>query len=80
MARTYPEIEGDTPSIILPQPIPLRAMQQGHLGPETPRSVGFFDCSGPASRGVHQVWFVDGKTVHFAGRAPGHDPPGKPLT
>jgi hypothetical protein len=55
-------------------------MQQGHLGPETPRSVGFFDCSGPASRGVHQVWFVDGKTVHFAGRAPGHDPPGKPLT
>ena len=31
MARTYPEIEGDTPSIILPQPIPLQSMQQGPL-------------------------------------------------
>ncbi len=37
--------------------------------PEAPRSVSFFDCSGPASRGVHQVWFVDGKTIHFAGGA-----------
>src|SRR6185437_10981489 len=27
--------------------------------PEAPRSIGFFDSSGPASRGVHQVWFVD---------------------
>ncbi len=42
--------------------------------PENPRSVGFFDCSGPASRGVHQVWFVDGKTVHFAGGAPDFTP------
>src|ERR1700760_2345374 len=23
--------------------------------PEQPRAIGFFDCSGPASRGVHQV-------------------------
>jgi hypothetical protein len=43
--------------------------------PETPKSVGFFDCSGPKSRGVHQLWFVDGKTVHCAaGGAPGFDP------
>ena len=42
--------------------------------PENPRSVSFFDCSGPASRGVHQVWFVDGKTVHFAGGAPDFTP------
>jgi hypothetical protein len=43
--------------------------------PEMPKSVGFFDCSGPKSRGVHQLWFVDGKTVHFAGGgAPGFDP------
>ena len=37
--------------------------------PEHPKSISFFDCSGPWSRGVHQVWFVDGKTVHFAGGA-----------
>lgn len=42
--------------------------------PEQPRAIGFFDCSGPASRGVHQVWFVDGKTVHFAGGAPDFTP------
>ncbi len=37
--------------------------------PEAPRPIGFFDCSGPSSRGVHQLWFVDGRTVHFAGGA-----------
>src|SRR5947209_1621582 len=37
--------------------------------PEEPRSIGFFDCSGPRSRGVHQLWFVDGNTVHFSGGA-----------
>ena len=37
--------------------------------PEAPRSISFFDCSGPHSRGVHQVWFVDGETVHFSGGA-----------
>ncbi len=42
--------------------------------PEAPRAIGFFDCSGPASRGVHQLWFVDGKTVHFAGGAPDFTP------
>jgi hypothetical protein len=34
--------------------------------PEEPKSVGFFDRSGPFSRGVHQVWFVDGEYIHCA--------------
>jgi len=34
--------------------------------PERPRSIGFFDASGPQSRGCHQLWFVDGRTVHMA--------------
>jgi len=42
--------------------------------PEEPRSVGFFDCSGPKSRGVHQLWFVDGKTIHFSGGAADFSP------
>jgi hypothetical protein len=37
--------------------------------PERPRSIAFFDCSGPNSRGVHQLWFVDGEYVHFSGGA-----------
>jgi hypothetical protein len=37
--------------------------------PETPKTIAFFDCSGPSSRGVHQLWFVDGETVHFSGGA-----------
>ena len=28
--------------------------------PEQPKSVAFFDTSGPHSRGVHQLWFCDG--------------------
>ena len=39
--------------------------------PETPKLLSHFDCSGPYSRGVHSVWFVDGKTVHMA--AGSHD-------
>ncbi|ARP80598.1 hypothetical protein CAL12_06960 [Bordetella genomosp. 8] len=45
--------------------------------PEQPRLVSHFDCSGPYSRGVHALWFVDGKTVHMASGAPDfqpHDP------
>ena len=45
--------------------------------PEQPRLISHFDCSGPWSRGVHAVWFVDGKTVHMASGAPDfqpHDP------
>jgi len=37
--------------------------------PENPRSISFFDCSGPHSRGVHQVWFVDGAFIHCAAGA-----------
>jgi len=34
--------------------------------PENPKSISFFDCSGPHSRGVHQLWFCDGEFVHCA--------------
>lgn len=37
--------------------------------PESPRSISFFDCSGPHSRGVHQLWFVDGRYIHCAAGA-----------
>lgn len=37
--------------------------------PETPRSIAFFDASGPHSRGVHQLWFCDGEYVHMASGA-----------
>jgi hypothetical protein len=42
--------------------------------PRRPRSVAFFDASGPASRGVHHLWFVDGAYVHLAGGAPDFTP------
>jgi hypothetical protein len=38
--------------------------------PEQPRSISYFDCSGPQSRGVHQLWFADGEYVHMASGAP----------
>lgn len=34
--------------------------------PETPRLISHFDCSGPHSRGVHAVWFVDGHYLHMS--------------
>jgi hypothetical protein len=37
--------------------------------PARPRPVSFFDASGPASRGVHHLWFVDGQYVHCSGGA-----------
>ncbi len=37
--------------------------------PEKPRSISFVDCSGPHSRGVHQLWFCDGEYVHMAAGA-----------
>jgi hypothetical protein len=37
--------------------------------PAKPRSVTFFDCSGPRSRGVHHLWWVDGEYVHMAAGA-----------
>jgi hypothetical protein len=42
--------------------------------PETPRSISYFDASGPYSRGVHQLWFCDGETVHMAAGAPDFQP------
>lgn len=42
--------------------------------PEDPKTISFFDCSGPHSMGVHQLWFVDGETIHFAGGAPDFQP------
>jgi hypothetical protein len=37
--------------------------------PETPKLISHFDCSGPKSRGVHQLWFADGEYVHMAAGA-----------
>ncbi|HEY7466495.1 MAG TPA: hypothetical protein VIB47_07360 [Dehalococcoidia bacterium] len=34
--------------------------------PESPRSIGFLDRSGPYSRGAHCLWFVDGETIHLS--------------
>jgi hypothetical protein len=34
------------------------------------KAIGFFDCSGEHSRGVHQLWFCDGEYVHMASSAP----------
>ncbi len=42
--------------------------------PEAPRSIAFYDCSGPGSMGVHQLWFADGRYIHFAGGAPDFEP------
>ena len=37
--------------------------------PGKPRSIVFFDAAGPASRGVHHLWFVDGEYIHMAAGA-----------
>ena len=37
--------------------------------PEQPRLITHFDASGPHSRGVHALWFVDGEFVHMASGA-----------
>jgi hypothetical protein len=37
--------------------------------PAKPKSVTLFDASGPASRGVHHLWWVDGEYVHMAAGA-----------
>ena len=39
--------------------------------PEQPKLISHFDASGPHSRGVHAVWFVDGEYVHMASGARG---------
>src|SRR5271155_5067359 len=38
------------------------------------RSITFFDCSGPHSRGVHQLWFADGEYIHMSSSAPDFTP------
>ena len=42
--------------------------------PESPKLLSHFDRSGPHSRGVHCVWFVDGEYVHMASGAPDFEP------
>ena len=42
--------------------------------PETPRLLSHFDASGPHSRGVHALWFVDGQFVHMASGAADFEP------
>jgi hypothetical protein len=42
--------------------------------PENPKSIVFVDCSGPHSRGVHQLWFCDGQYVHMSAGAPDFTP------
>ena len=37
--------------------------------PEEPKTIAFFDASGPYSRGVHQLWFCDGEYVHISAGA-----------
>jgi hypothetical protein len=37
--------------------------------PERPKRIAHFDASGPHSRGVHALWFVDGQYVHLSGGA-----------
>lgn len=38
--------------------------------PENPRSIGFYSVACPHGRGVHQLWFVDGETVHMSASDP----------
>ena len=42
--------------------------------PEAPKRVAYFDASGPHSRGVHALWFVDGEFIHMASGAPDFKP------
>ena len=42
--------------------------------PETPTSISFFDASGPQSRGMHCLWFVDGEYIHCSGGAADFEP------
>jgi len=42
--------------------------------PAAPRQIGFFDTSGPFSRGVHFVWFADGRYAHISTGMPDFRP------
>jgi hypothetical protein len=42
--------------------------------PEHPKLLSHFDCSGPFSRGVHALWFVDGKYIHMSSGSSDFEP------
>lgn len=42
--------------------------------PEAPKLLSHFDCSGPYSRGVHAVWFVEEKYLHMSAGASDFQP------
>ncbi len=42
--------------------------------PSQPKSIGFWDASGPESPGTHFVWFVDGRYAYVASGTPDWDP------
>lgn len=42
--------------------------------PEKPKLISHFDRSGPYSRGVHALWFVDGEYVHMSSGAEDFQP------
>ncbi len=42
--------------------------------PEHPKLLSHFDCSGPFSRGVHALWFVDGKYIHMSAGSDDFEP------
>jgi hypothetical protein len=42
--------------------------------PEQPKLLSHFDCSGPHSRGVHALWFVDGKYIHMSSGSEDFEP------
>jgi len=42
--------------------------------PENPRSISFYDMSGPYSRGCHCLWFVDGEFIHCSSGAADFQP------
>jgi hypothetical protein len=42
--------------------------------PVNPREIGFFDTSGPYSRGVHYVWFADGRYAYLSTGMPDFQP------
>ena len=64
--------------------LPIRRRRSGSSRPglscstcrcrKSRRSISFFDCSGPTSRGVHQLWFCDGEYVHMASGSPDFKP------
>src|ERR1700738_4641198 len=42
--------------------------------PGDPRSIGFFDTSGPHSRGAHCLWFVDAHSAYVSPGMPDFEP------